>query len=123
MNDNILDAVANNLSMEREDVAAIIDEFMLQLHRRIVEYEGFNGDYLGEELRFELRPQAYFHFLGFLDRFSVRYQWERGTAYEYVARSFRPIDWRPFSHQMTGWKESSHYAESEQHNENMEKNS
>ncbi len=123
MKKQILDIVANNLSMEREDVAAIIDEFMLQLHRRIVEYEGFNGDYLGEELRHELCIQAYFHFLGFLDRFSERYKWEPGSAYEYVATSYRPIDWRPFSHQMTGWKESKHYDRSVKDPENKEKNS
>ncbi|HBC00739.1 MAG TPA: hypothetical protein DC032_09190 [Pseudomonas sp.] len=106
----LLDEVAGNLGLERDDVAAVIDEFMLQLHRRIVEYdEPGNGNYIGERLWAELQPQAYFHFLGFLDRFSERYGWEPGTAHEYIARLFRPADWRPFSHQLSGWRESSHY--------------
>lgn len=109
MEDSILEVTAKNLGMEACEVASVIDEFMLQLHRKLVEYEGLNGDYIGEELHYSIGRQAYFHLLGFLDRFSERYQWERGTAVEYMARLFSPAEWRPFSHQLQGWKESSRY--------------
>lgn len=91
-------------------MTGVLDEFMLQLHRRIVEYEGMNGDYLGEELHWEMGKQGYFHFLGFLDRFSERYEWEPGIAHEYLARLWSRQDWMPFTHQLEGWQESTHYG-------------
>lgn len=108
---DITSEVADNLSMERDEVVAVIEEFMLQLHQRLVEYDGLNGDYVGEQLWSEVSPQAYFHFLGFLDRFSERYNWEPGSAHEYIARLFRPKEVRPFSHQMEAWKEAKFYRE------------
>ena len=54
--------------------------------------------------------QAFFHLLGFLDRFSERYEWEPGTAHEYLARLWTRADWQPFPHQMGGWVESSRYG-------------
>lgn len=108
---DITSEVADNLSMERDDVVAVIEEFMLQLHRRLVEYDGLNGDYIGEQLWNEVSPQAYFHFLGFLDRFSERYNWQSGSAHEYIARLFRPREVRPFAQQMEAWKEAKFYRE------------
>jgi hypothetical protein len=101
---------ASNLGLEDMVVRSVIDEFMLQLHRDLVEYQGMNGDYLGESLSLHLPNQAFFHLLGFLDRFSERYQWEPGTAHEYLARLGSRSDWLPFSHQLRGWVESSHYG-------------
>lgn len=107
---NPVGETAANLGLEDAVVRSVIDEFMLQLHRDLVEYQGMNGDYLGESLSHHLPNQAFFHLLGFLDRFSERYEWESGTAHEYLARLGSRADWLPFSHQLQGWVESSHYG-------------
>lgn len=109
---DLVGETASNLGLERDAVAAVLDEFLLQLHRGLVEYEGFNGDYVGEHLSHHLPKQAFFHLLGFLDRFSERYEWEPGTAHEYLARLGTRADWQPFSHQLDGWVESSRYGRS-----------
>jgi len=101
---------AANLGLEDTVVRSVIDEFMLQLHRDLVEYEGMNGDYLGKSLSHHLPPQGFFHLLGFLDRFSERYEWEPGTAHEYLARLGTRADWLPYSHQLRGWVESSRHG-------------
>ena len=101
---------AANLGKESSDVGQVVAEFLLQLHRDLVEYEGFNGDYLGETLSHRLPPQAFFHLLGFLERFSERYEWEPGTSHEYLARLGSRTDWLPYSHQLSGWVESSRYG-------------
>jgi hypothetical protein len=110
VNDKIIQTTAENLGIEPQEVAAVIDEFMLQLHRGIVEYVGFNGDYVGENLSHCLPKQSFFHLLRFLDRFSERYQWEPGVAHEYLSRLGSRADWLPFTHQMNGWVKSSRYA-------------
>lgn len=102
----VLDEVAANLGMEPDAVRGVVDEFMLQLHKRFIEYEGLNGDYLGEQLHWEVGHQAFFHLLGFLDRFAEKYQWEPGTANEYLMRLGSRADWLPYSHQCRGWKEA-----------------
>jgi hypothetical protein len=110
VNDLIIQTTAENLGVEPSEVAAVVDEFMLQLHRGIVEYEGLNGDYIGEDLSHCLPTQSFFHLLGFLDRFSERYQWEPGIAHEYLARLGSRAEWLPFTHQMSGWVKSSRYG-------------
>lgn len=101
---------AANLGMEVAVVYRVIDEFMLQLHRDLVECEGINGDYIGESLSHHLPHQAFFHLLGFLDRFSERYGWQPGSAGEYLGRLGSRADWLPFAHQQEGWVESSRYG-------------
>lgn len=107
---NPVGETAANLGLEETVVRRVIDEFMLQLHRDLVEYQGMNGDYLWESLPRYPPNQALFHLLGFLDRFSERYQWGPGTAHEYLARLGSRADWLPFLYQLQGWVESSHYS-------------
>ncbi len=99
----IIPEMAQNLGMEEPAVAAVIAEFALQLHRYACEYTGFNGDYIGEDLRYQVPPQALYHLLYFLDRFSEHYSWEPGSAHEYLLRMGKIADWAPFGHQTEGW--------------------
>lgn len=105
MSENLIADVAGNLGMEENSVFHVVDEFLLQLHRRLYEYRGVNGDYLGEELHFQIGAQGFYHLLGFLDTFSDRYNWERGSATEYLLRLGRRAEWAPYQHQMEGWVE------------------
>lgn len=115
---NPIAETAVNLGLEESVVDSVIDEFMLQLHRDLVEYEGMNGDYIGENLSHSISRQAFFHFLGFLDRFSERYEWRPGSAHEYRMRLGSRTDWLPYSHQLEAWVESSHYTASDKSEKN-----
>lgn len=115
MDDSIIQTTAENLGMETSMVAAVVDEFMLQLHRAQFERnEEKGGDYMGVSqigsLFRALPPQAFFHFLGFYE-FMQRDQaeWERGYANEYLMRLAPRSDWLPFSHQMSGWKSGNYW--------------
>lgn len=102
---SMIEQVAENLGMGAEQVAPVVDEFLLQLHRRLYEYKGLNGDFIGEELHWQIGKQGFYHLLGFLDCFSDRYQWEAGIASEYLMRLGSRSDWLPFRHQIESWKE------------------
>ena len=108
MKDSILDVVANNLRMERLEVSAVVEEFLLQLHRVLYECR---GDILGERLPHELSPQAYYHLLGFVETFSEKYVWESGSASEYLLRLGQIPQWLPYRHQMEGWLPSTPKSE------------
>ncbi len=101
---SIVEEVATGLGMEKNDVAAVLDEFCLQLHRQIYEYNEGNGDYLGEQLWHKVSSQAFYHLLGFVECFAERYQWDPGSAHEYLMRLGPRSEWRPYQHQMDGWK-------------------
>lgn len=104
---SIPEAVALKLDLDVDAVAAVVDEFMLQVHRRAYEYQGLNGDYIGEELHYEMGPQGFYHFLRFLDWFSNTYGWENSSS-EYLSR-LRPTDtWMPYRRQMDGWVSKEH---------------
>jgi hypothetical protein len=106
MNDRLIAEIAQNTGIDDDVVIHVANELMLQLHRRLFEYRGLNGDFIGEELHLQIGPQAFYHLLGFLDLFSDRYQWERGSATEYLLRLGRRADWAPFQHQMEGWRDA-----------------
>lgn len=116
MNDTIIQEAAKNLGMEPSDVAAVVDEFMLQLHRSQFERDEVEGgDYLGVSqigaLFRALPRQAFFHFLGFYE-FTQRDQaeWEQGYASEFLARLAPRSEWAPFAHQMGGWKKGNYWV-------------
>ena len=104
MNPKIVDEVAVSLDMEPSEVAAAIDEFLLRLHKRALEYEGLNGDFIGENLHHEIGDQGFYHLLGFLEYFAGRYAWDGGSASEYLRRLGGSVRWGPYRQQMNGWK-------------------
>ncbi len=99
---SFIDKVAASSAQEPEVVDRVIEEFCLGLRRELDEYKGINGDYIGEQLHWDIGNRAFFHLLGFLDQFSKRYQWEPGIAYEYGARLISKDEWKPFSQEYFG---------------------
>lgn len=97
MTRSFIDQIASDSGAEPAVVGRVIDEFCLALRRGLDEYKGINGDYFGEQLHWDIGNRAFFHLLGFLDQFSEKYQWEPGTAREYVARLLTEDEWKPFS--------------------------
>ena len=94
---SFVDQIAANAGEDPEVVSRVIEEFCLGLRRSLDEYKGINGDYIGEQLHWDISNRAFFHLFGFLDQFSEKYQWEPGSAREYILRLFSEDDWKPFS--------------------------
>lgn len=91
------DRIAEKVGGDADHVGRVIEEFCLELRKELDGYKGMNGDYLGEQLHWEIGARAFFHLLGFLDAFSGKYDWEPGTAQEYILRLYSEDDWKPFS--------------------------
>lgn len=98
--------IANSLGKDEDLVESVLNEFCLQLHKEIFEYEGINGDYIGEELHRLLPNQAFYHFIGFLQQFGDKYGVDEDFASEYLARIGNRSLWLPYKHQTEGWKEA-----------------
>ena len=94
---SMTDRIAEEVGEDPALVGRIIEEFCLDLRKSLDGYKGMNGDYLGEQLHWEISTRAFFHLLGFLDEFSGKYQWEPGSAREYILRLYSEDDWKPFS--------------------------
>lgn len=103
MNKSIVEDVAVSTGLGGDIVLKVADELLLQLHRRLFEYRGLNGDYIGEKLPYEFNSQGFYHLLGFLEVFSGRYDWEPGTADEYLLRLGSIEHWAPYGHQTDDW--------------------
>lgn len=100
----ILAVVAREAGQDLESVRHTVTAFTRVLHRHALEYEGINGDVIGEDLPRQLGDEAFFHLLGFLEWFAERYEWERGIANEYLLRHPPDDRWRPFGRQMEMWE-------------------
>ena len=94
---SFIDQVAADAGVEPAVASKVIDEFCLALRRSLNEYKEINGDYVGEQLHWNIGNRAFFHLLGFLDQFSEKYQWEPGTAREYVALLLTEDECKSFS--------------------------
>jgi hypothetical protein len=103
----MISEIASNTGLPQNKVVEVIEVFARVLHRRIYEYRGLNGDFIGEALLWETSSQAYFHLLGVLKLLAERYEWESGTASEYLLRLGRAEDWEPYRCQMEGWNPQS----------------
>lgn len=99
--EDILGEVAAEAGVETEIAEAVIDEFMLLLHRGL--YES-NGDYIAGSLRWQLGPQAFYHLLCFFDVFMERYNWDEGSASEYLLRMPPSEQWFPYRDQCKSWQ-------------------
>src|SRR6516164_4395579 len=98
MRPTIIQEISTTVGLEEQKVVETVAQFALQLHRHALQYEGGNGDFIGEYLWCQVSPQAFFHLLGFLEYFAKRYSWEPGSASEYLRRL--PFDWERFNEQM-----------------------
>lgn len=105
---SFIQQIAANSGEEPAVVKRVIEEFCLGLRRGLDEYKGLNGDYIGEQLHWDISNRAFFHLLGFLDLFSEKYQWEPGSAREYVSRLFTEDEWKPFSQEYFRAKSPDH---------------
>lgn len=101
---SIIQKVSENLAMDTDDVEAVVNEFMLNLHRSL--FEESKGDDIHSSLYRELPRQAYFHFMLFLERFSEWFgELDSYTVTEYLTRLGGRAAWQPFVHQMASWTE------------------
>jgi hypothetical protein len=99
----LLPEVARSTGEDVESVRRVVAGFARELHRHAREYEGFNGDFIGEDLVWQIDDEAYFHLLGFLDYFAERYAWDRDSSSEYLLRLNSRESWEKFSRQMENW--------------------
>jgi hypothetical protein len=96
---SLINQLALRLNENPERVQRIIDELCIALNRDLAQYKGLNGDYLGEQLHWDIGHRAFFYFLGFLDTFSTKYNWERGIGREYALRLLTDDELESFSHE------------------------
>lgn len=107
---SVINQIAAKLGEDPARVCPIVEEFCVALSRGLYEYKGLNGDYLGEQLHWEIGHRAFFHLLGFLDHFSEKYEWEPGSAREYILRLMSEEEWTPLSQEAADWKSGNRLA-------------
>lgn len=101
---DILDEVAAKAGITLSESIQASEVLLEALHKRLVEYQGGNGDYLGELAHSELTERAYYHLLGFVEQLSRKYAWEKGDISEYLGR-LPPVErWKAFSKETMDWK-------------------
>lgn len=60
---SFIDKVAASSGQDPGVVSLVIEEFCLGLRRELDEYKGMNGDYIGEQLHWDIGNRAFFHLL------------------------------------------------------------
>ena len=57
---SFVDQIAANAGEDPVVVSRVIEEFCLGLRRSLDEYKGINGDYIGEQLHWDISNRAFF---------------------------------------------------------------
>ncbi len=100
---NIHDEVAREAAISLDEARRASEALLKALHKRLVEYRGVNGDYLGEMAHWELSERGFYHLLGLIEQLSIRYSWEEGTTSEYLGR-LPPVErWKALAEEIGDW--------------------
>lgn len=100
---SILEEVAREAGISMDKARQASEALLKALHKRLVEYRGLNGDYLGEMAHWELSERGFYHLLGFIEQFSIRYSWEKGSISEYLGR-LPPVErWKALAEEIKDW--------------------
>lgn len=107
--------ISVSCGMPPDKCMALVEMIFENLHRRMYEYEGGNGDFLREVLSFELSDKAWIHLHELLLLHRLRHSRANAedeicdsvTALEYMGGQDR---WRKYFVQMRGWKISKHFG-------------
>ena len=113
--DDLLAAIAEETALSERDAQAVIDSFCRQLHKRLYEYEGFNGDYLGEELLYQIGDFAWIHLFQFMYLHRLRSSSGDGDddwmmSRETLLRLGGGNRWRRFFYETQHWQQSSRFG-------------
>ncbi len=101
--ESILDEVAREAEISVDQARRASEALLKTLHKRLVEYRGLNGDYLGERAHWELSERGFYHLLGFVEQLAIRYSWEEGSISEYLGR-LPPVDrWKTLAEEIKDW--------------------
>jgi len=100
----IINEIAKEAGISREQATRASEVLLEILHRRLVEYRGLNGDYLGEKAQYELSERGFYHLLGFVEQFSKKYLWDEGSISEYLGR-LPPVErWKKLNKEIAKWE-------------------
>lgn len=105
--DDLESTVADRLQLRPDLVSRVLSESFYELHRRFRTYTRGNGDYIGEELRFELPVRTYFHLLGTIQVIIDRYAWDENTSLQYLQSAGTAENWGFFSKEVATWNSES----------------
>lgn len=101
MKDSIVDIITKRTGLPREDCIKVADELLYVLHKRF--YEA-SSDYVGEMAPYEMSDRAFYHFLGMLEQFSEKYNWDKGSISEYLGRMPPCERWQELRKEMDDWE-------------------
>lgn len=101
MNKDLSDKIAEETGFQKTEVLKIIDCLFLGLHKRFYECD---GDYIGDQAIWDLGDRAFYHFLGMLEQFSEKYNWDKGSISEYLGRMPPCERWQELRKEMAGWE-------------------
>src|SRR6266542_52282 len=62
MSPTIIAEIATKCGLDEKTVVGVVAEFALQLHRHALEYHSGNGDFIGEDLWYQVDPPGVFPF-------------------------------------------------------------
>lgn len=100
---SIHDEVARQADISVDQARRASEALLKALHKRLVEYRGLNGDYLGEMAHWELSERGFYHLLGLVEQLSIRYSWEEGSISEYLGR-LPPVErWKALAEEIKDW--------------------
>lgn len=108
-----METVADQVALPPEKVLNVFEHSFRELHRRMYEYDGMNGDYLCEELVHELPETVWIHLYLFLVLYQIKYSSDHPedvmsesiTQLQYLGESDW---WQPYVDQTKEWKMSRH---------------
>ena len=109
----LAETIARPADLSPAKVLHVLDSAFRKLHRRTYEYEGVNGDYICEELSWELSERAWIQLYFFLILHKIKYSNDHPD--DVMSKSTIQLQnlgeserWQPYVDETKEWKMSRH---------------
>jgi hypothetical protein len=99
----IVQQAADKAGVTVEAAMTVLETFLEWIHK--AEFESGDDSDTVVPVSFELSDRAFFHFIGFIEQFSIC-GWEPGFIVEYLGRMPPTERWETLSEEMKDWKRS-----------------
>ena len=100
MEPDLVERISAKTGAQRDLVQQVTEEVLAELHQR---FDKADSDYIAELASYDLGDRGFYHLLGLLEQFTIKYGWGEGSAGQYLGR-MPPMDrWKALRDEREKW--------------------
>ena len=112
----MIEDISEQTGVSRTQTLAVVEAFCREIHKTAYEYNGGNGDFVCEELLWQIGDRAWIHLYQFLLMYSLKYPADThpedqiGMHFEVLKYMGEREEWNDALRECRKWQMAEHYG-------------